>query len=48
MKYTTGILTKQVENGFSGVILDRHMISKSDALAKAIQTFVLGCLTGKF
>lgn len=38
----------QVENGFSGVVLDRHMVSKPDASAEATQTFVLGCLTGKF
>lgn len=42
------MLTKQMENAFSGVILNRHRIPKPDALSKATQTFVLDCLTGKF
>lgn len=44
---SAGTLTKQVENGFSGVVVGKHKVSKPETLAKVTQTFVLVWVTGK-
>lgn len=41
-QFSTGTLTKQAENGFLGVVVDKHRVSKPEALAKVTRTLILG------